>query len=171
MDASPATHDLLCLRRRAGSWSNNGCPCEWSVFAQFVGTLNGVGQYLGSTYYAIIGTYGEASSGLNKWTAYNFNITNPALAARAMQEWRASETGKSAPGSAFGCGTCRAPRGNPYLGCALSSRAEYEIGLKKLAQMTGKSFRIKWTALVPNLVQLWAKALLLLVRPKTSQNS
>ena len=70
---------------------------------------------------------------MNKWTVYNFNITNPALAARAIQEWRASETGKSAPGSAFlAAARAGAPAGVTHILVALyESRAEYENWVEK----------------------------------------
>ena len=134
MDASPATHDFAVFYKDAtAAEATMDARANDRSFAQFVGKLNGVGQYLGSTYYAIVGTYGEASSGLNKWTAYNFNITNPALAARAMQEWRASETGKSAPGSAFlAAARAGAPAGVTHILVALyPSRAEYENWIEK----------------------------------------
>ena len=136
MDASPATHDFAVFYKDAtAAEATMDARANDRSFAQFVGKLNGVGQYLGSTYYAIVGTYGEASSGLNKWTAYNFNITNPALAARAMQEWRASETGKSAPGSAFLAAAragARLTAGVTHILVALyPSRAEYENWIEK----------------------------------------
>ncbi len=134
MDASPATHDFAVFYKdSSAAEATMDARVNDQAFAQFVGKLNGVGRYLGATYYAIIGTYGEASSGLNKWTAYNFNITNPALAERAMQEWRASETGKSAPGSAFLAATrAGAPAGVSHILVALyESRAEYENWVEK----------------------------------------
>ena len=137
MDASPATHDFAVFYKDASTAeATMDARVNDRSFAQFLGKLNGVGQYLGSTYYSIIGRYGEASSGLNKWTAYNLNISNPELVARAMQEWRASETGKSAPGSAFlTAARAGAPAGVTHILVALyESRAEYENWIEKASR-------------------------------------